>query len=568
MLHGLGPFLTQLEKTYPDQLTRVDETVSHEYELSAIAFEYIKRKNSCLLFERIKGFDMPLVTNVFGSKDRMALALGVPADGLYERVSSRIAGKVNPVMVDGGPVKEVKIEGANVDLEKLFPVPRWFEQDAGRYVTAGLVVAKNLEKTVINLMLARMQLKGKNKFGISLHSRGHQYMNLQRAKEAGKPLEVAVVIGAHPALYLAAASQIDDEYSAVGSLVGEPIELTKCETVDLEVPSEAEVVLEGEISTTLEEDEGPFSEYTGYASAGRSTRNVLFVNAVTHRRKPVFQSILPSSSPEHIMLGSVTRYAKYLELIKSALPTARVKAANWPLAAAQFASFIALEKPIPGVAKRLALLIAGVDYWAKLIVITDETVDVTDFEQVLTALAKHVHHNGRSDLDIVDKVLFSPLDPSSKEGMQSKMLVDATPKKEPSLAGGKAPEKEALERLKRGRSIMGVRFPAKCEGLVAYLKAESGDPKQLASVIYESYPSCRVIIIVDPDIDLEYSEEVLWAVATHLVPKDDVLLVTEHRDMPRIILDTRKGEGWTAMRSTLPALYKQRATTLLAKYFR
>src|SRR5581483_6224836 len=150
---------------------------------------------------------------------------------------------------------------------------------------------------------------GPNKFGASLHSRGHIWDHLQRCEARGKNLEVAVVIGCHPAIYIAAAAKVAmeiDELEVAGALMEAPVELVKCKTIDVEVPADAEYVIEGEILAATHEDEGPYGEYTGY-STYRSTRNVFMVKAITHKRVPIFLDIIPGYSSEHLLLSRCTR---------------------------------------------------------------------------------------------------------------------------------------------------------------------------------------------------------------------------------------------------------------------
>ncbi len=562
-MKDLGSYLAELKATFPDQITRISDEIDLNYELNAIAFEYVKNKNVCLVFEKVKGYSSPLVTNVFGSKERIAFALGVRVDKIYDGISEGMSRKVKPTLADHAPVKDIIVKGSEVNLENLLPLPLCFEQDGGRYVTAGLVVAKNLDKTVTNLCFARMQLKGKNKFGISFHSRGTQFLNLQRAIESGKPLEVSVVIGGHPALHLAAAARIVDEYSAASALIGEPIELTKCESVDLEVPANAEIVLEGEVSPILEEDEGPFSEYSGYVS-GRSTRNVLHINTVTHRKKPLFLSVLASNSPEHILLSNITREARTVRSIKEFLPVARITAANWPISGVRFVCFLSLEKPIQGLAKQVALLTMGTDLYAKIVVVTDNSVDVTDFERVLAAVARNMRWNGRSDFEIIDRVFCNVLDPSSRDGMQSKILIDATSKGELSTRRIKVPDEMTIMHSLGSYNIKDLRFCPKCDGLVVYLKATEGDARELGKALFGVAPDCRIVIILDPDIDIGNGEEILWAIATRVVPKEDFIFLSGNGS--KVVIDSRKASDFHAIRPTVPPAIDARAKAFFAEY--
>ncbi|TRO47711.1 UbiD family decarboxylase, partial [Candidatus Bathyarchaeota archaeon] len=306
-MHNLRTYLERLRDALPDQLISVKEPVDWRYEVTARVAEMERqRKNPALLFENVKGYPMPLLVNLFGSVDRIALGLkGAPrVDGsrleFYEAWNRLFDQEVPPRRVVTGPVKEVVQTGGDVDLESL-PIPLFYREDGGRYVTAGLMTARNPEDPEeVNLSYVRMHLKGRDRFGVSFHSRGHMWRYLEAYKAQGEPMEVAVTIGAHPSLYLAAAAKITDEYHRAGALIGEPGEVVDCETVDIPVPAHAEIVLEGEIRLE-EEDEGPFTEYTGYIS-GRSTRNLFKVSAITRREDAVFLAIAPSNSAEHLLI--------------------------------------------------------------------------------------------------------------------------------------------------------------------------------------------------------------------------------------------------------------------------
>ena len=207
-----------------------------------------------------------------------------------------------------GPVHDRVVQGNELDAGAL-PISRHFEKDAGRYIGSGILVCKDPDTGVRNLSYQRLQLKGPNRFGASLHSRGHIWEHLQRCAARRQNLEVAIVIGAHPTINLAAGAKVAmevDEFDVAGALMGRPVELVKCKTIDVEVPAEAEFVLEGEILSDVHEDEGPYGEYTGY-STDRSTRNVFVVKAITSRNKPIFHDIIPGYSAEHLLLDAPPR---------------------------------------------------------------------------------------------------------------------------------------------------------------------------------------------------------------------------------------------------------------------
>ena len=553
----LRSFIAHLQENHPRHLQVVEEPVDLHHELNAIAFEYVKRDSACLLFKNVRGVPFPHVVNLFGSRERIALALNLPAEKIYDLLPARMDRKITPERVAEGPVKEVRLLGDQVDMEAL-PLPCFFQEDGGRYITAGLVVARDPQDPgVTNLTFARIQLKGKNKMGISLHSRGYQFHFLQKAREMGKPLEVAVVIGAHPALYLAAGARITGEYEVTGSLLDQPLKLVPCETVDVDVPFDAEFVLEGEIATDVEEDEGPFSEYLGYLS-GRSTRNVLIVKAVTHRRDAYFLSILPSYSADHILLSNITKEARSYRTLKSYLPVARVQSINWPILGVRLACFLSLDRPLPGVAKQAALNLLGSDLYLKMVAVTDQSVNPHNFEEVLGAIATNVRCNGRRDVDIINGVFCNLLDPSSSpEGTSSKVIFDATSAEKPQTS--RYEDAEILAAIqKRFPQIDELHFPEICQGSVAYLKASALSARELGEELFEHAPNCSLVLVLDADIDLKAGEEILWSLASRMQPHRDITLLPSS-ESTKIIIDARKASDFRALRPTLPREVEEKA---------
>ncbi len=279
---SLRTFLETLSK---DEILRFDEPMELDYTPIALALELVKEQKFPLLwFERPNGFDMPVVANIFANRDRIVRIAGASDAARFNETWLRAENHpIPPRIVDSGPAQEVGFTGDEVDVRTL-PISRHFQADAGRYIGSGILICKDPDTGARNLSYQRLQLKGKDRFGASLHSRGHIWDHLIRSRKRGENLEVAVVIGAHPAIYLAAAkvAMEVDELDIAGGLLGKPVDLVKCRTIDIEVPAEAEIVIEGELLAGVSEDEGPYGEYTGY-STYRSTRNVFVVKAVTRR---------------------------------------------------------------------------------------------------------------------------------------------------------------------------------------------------------------------------------------------------------------------------------------------
>ncbi len=524
-MRSFRTYLDELRRTLPEQLLTVKEPVDWRYEVTRRVAEAEKTAaNPALLFTSIKGYSTPLLVNLFGNVDRIHLGLdGAEVSGgrlgFYREWNRLFGGDAPPVHVGGGPVKEVVQRGSKVDLEQL-PIPLFYEQDGGRYVTAGLLTARNPEDPAeVNLSYVRMHLKGKDRFGVSLHSRGHMWQYYERAKAEGKPLEVAVIIGAHPALYLAAAAKITGEYRKAGALQGEAVELVDCETVDVPVPAQAEVVLEG-LVTLDEEDEGPFTEYTGYIS-GRSTRNQLRVTAVTRRRDAMFLAVAPSNSAEHLLLSGLPKQARISRAITDYTHTPALKDIIWPVWGTHFACFISLSDAVggtPGLAKHVALLLMGLDHYVKLVAVVPEAVDVSNTTDVLEAVARRCDFRMGSDVEVLGKVFSQWLDPSSPQaGVSSKMILIAT-----------GPERG-------GETSLCVVKPG-----------PDADPMDVLGD--EAYRRCRLMVCVDDDIDARDHRQVLWAVATRSQPDRDAVTLEG-----RMVIEARKGSGWTATRATLPS---------------
>ena len=275
-----------------------------------------------------------------------------------------------------------------------------------------------------NLSYQRLQLKGPNRFGASLHSRGHIWEHLQRCAARRQNLEVAIVIGVHPAINLAAGAKVAmevDEFDVAGALLGQPVDLVKCKTIDVEVPAEAEFVLEGEILADVYEDEGPYGEYTGY-STDRSTRNVFVVKAITSRHQPIFHDIIPGYSAEHLLLGRSAKEAHVHMRLKEMVPN--LKALNFPKSGTHFHAYLSMKKTAEGQPTHALMLLLGLDPYLKFVVAVDEDVNVFDEEEVLWAIATRFQAD--TDMFTVPEVFCNRLDPSSRDGMSAKLALDAT----------------------------------------------------------------------------------------------------------------------------------------------
>ncbi|HVZ44106.1 MAG TPA: UbiD family decarboxylase [Ramlibacter sp.] len=421
----LRAFLNELEQRDPSQLLRVRRPVELDYDSTAVVMGLEARGRSPVVwFDKVGSSPFPVVTNVFGSRSRYAQALGVQEDQLTETWAARNDGMLEPVLRDTGPIHDVVLTGDEVDLGVL-PIMTHFTEDAGRYITNAIVVANDPDTGVRNASFHRMQVKGRDLLGTSLHSRRHLWNYAQRAEERGEDLPIAIVIGAHPLFTFGGLWKGPiggDEYSVVGGLMGEPLEIVRARTVPIDVPAHAEFVLEGRLLAGRREPEGPFAEFTGYASE-RSTQNVVQITAITHRRDAIYQDIVPGISDEHTSLLAVPAEARLLKTLRQQFPNATAVA--YPKSGTcRFHAYIALRRAAAGQARNAAAVALGDDLSLKLVVVVDDDVDVRNDSDVLWAMATRMQAS--DDIDVIRNAMGAILDPSNNAGLTSKMMVDAT----------------------------------------------------------------------------------------------------------------------------------------------
>jgi UbiD family decarboxylase len=429
MAQDLRSFLDLLKRERPADLMLISREIDPVHEITALVVKLDRElgRRPVLLFERVRGTRFPVLTNLHASRSRLALAMSTaPAETLrtYLRAMER---PVAPRVVSGGPVKEVVLTGGQVDLGTL-PQIVHHEGDAGVFLTAAISFARHPDNLVWNCAYNRLMLKSRDTTSIHL-TLGKHLWEFHRAAEArNEPLPVAFAIGVHPALALGAlaiGSVDEDERAIMGGLLGEPLELVRCETSDVLVPAHAELVIEAEILPHQRTAEGPFGEFTGY-SLGERPREVVKVRAITHRRDAIFQDISVAHL-DHLLLSTIPIEANLYRAVRAMVPT--VRAVRVP---APFTAYVSLEQRIPGQARNAILAVLGADLYMKRVVVVDHDVDVFDDRQVNWAIATRCQPD--RDITIITHARGSDLDPSTtQDGYTAKWGVDATAK--PSLAG-------------------------------------------------------------------------------------------------------------------------------------
>jgi UbiD family decarboxylase len=425
---SLRGFLRMVETEFPDDFVRVRQEIDPKFESTAMLFELDRAGRSpVVVFESIKGKTMPLVTNVAGSRKLLAACLGVKVAELPTAFRERCQKYIPCEVVSSAAWDEVVLEGSQLDRTKL-PIPLQFTVDAAPYITAGQISARDPITGVDTTGFHRLMLKGKERLGISLHSRRRLYEYHRRAEEKGQSLPVAITIGTHPLHYMGsmvyAYPQNVRKFEIIGGLFGEPYRLARCGVADLEVPAGAEIVIEGEILAGVREPEGPFSEFTGYASH-RSTQNVFVAKRVRMRRDVIYQSVVSGMSQDHILVSCITREGEILNALRRNLPNVRNVHVPHTTCGA-FMAFVSMKKTAEGEPQMAVMATFGTELYTKYVIVVDDDVDIFNMNDVMWAIATRVR--AEKDILLIPGCKGAIIDPTSdpQTFTLTKMGIDAT----------------------------------------------------------------------------------------------------------------------------------------------
>jgi 2,5-furandicarboxylate decarboxylase 1 len=397
-------------------LLTVDHPVDPRFEIPAL-MKQAEKIGKAVYFRNVRNSNLPIVNNLFGSRKMLALLFQTTPEKVVNEWIERIRNPIDPVIERSGPVKEVVKKGEEVDLGSL-PIVTHCGKDAGPYITAGVVVARDPETGIRNVSINRMQLKGKNKLGIRMMPPQHLGLIQEKSEKMGKDLEIAVAIGNHPFEVLIAATTLKfgfDEFGLSGAFHREPLRLVKCETVDLEVPAQAEIVLEGKVPAGLREAEGPFGDFMQYYVPVMNN-HVFEVSAITRRNNAIYQTI-QASSLEDTHLLALSREARLYESVSKA---ADVQAIS--LVPTILGCTISIRKRFEGEPKNVAAAAFGAYSWLKYCIVVDHDVDVFDMNDVWWAM--NTRSRPETGLLLMENALGFPRDPFHIH--QSKLGIDAT----------------------------------------------------------------------------------------------------------------------------------------------
>ena len=455
---SLRDFIERLEST--GRLTRVSEPVSPALEITEIQTRLLAEQGPAVLFENVvdgKRFDMPVLVNLFGTVERVAWGMnrepselrGIgetlaflkqpePPGGWREALEMmpllRTAMAMKPRNVRAAPCQDVVLLGDDIDLTNL-PIQTCWPGEPAPLITWPLVVTKGPGRAkgdAFNLGIYRMQVTGRNTTLMRwLAHRGGAQHHARWARENQAPLPAAAVIGADPGTILAAVTPVPDtlsEYQFAGLLRGTKVDLVDCKTQPLQVPAQAEIVIEGEVSLETYGDEGPYGDHTGYYNAVERFPQFT-VTALTMRRKPIYLSTFTGKPPDEPSVLGVALNEVFIPLITQQFPEI---VDFWlpPEGCSYRIAVVSMRKAYPGHAKRVMMGVWSFlrqFVYTKIVIVVDDDIDARDWKEVMWAISTRM--DPARDITVVTNTPIDYLDFASPEsGLGGKIGLDATTK--------------------------------------------------------------------------------------------------------------------------------------------
>lgn len=409
--------MTRLIEEINDDIIEINEEVSTEYEITSILK---KHPHDTLVFTNIKDSQMNIISGICNTRDKIAKSIGTTVDKITENI---IHATNNPT-----PIKTIKNydeiyqNNEDADLGKL-PILKHYPKDKGKYITAGIVIAKDPDTGTTNASIHRMLVHSENELGIRIVPR-QLYTYYKRAEELGKPLDIAIAIGLSPSTLLASTTSIpisENEMEVANTFKDGNLSLVRCEKVDIEAP-ECEILLEGQIMPNERRSEGPFVDLTDTYDKIRD-EPVIKLTRMHYKENPYYHAILPAGN-EHKLLQGLPQEPRIYNSVKNTLPTVQ----NVVLTeggCCWLHAVVSIKKQTEGDAKNVMMAALSAHPSLKHCVIVDEDIDIFDPVDVEYAIATRV--KGDDDIFIIPKARGSSLDPVAEiDGTTTKIGVDAT----------------------------------------------------------------------------------------------------------------------------------------------
>jgi 4-hydroxy-3-polyprenylbenzoate decarboxylase len=452
MARDLRGFIKLLETR--GQLRRIKTLVDGDLEIAEISNRMLQAGGPGLLFENVKGSPFPVAVNLIGTVERICWAMNMQQPEELEDLGRKLAmlqqpkppkkvsqaidfGKVlfDVVKAKPGrdffpPCQQIVIEGDNLDLNTI-PMIRPYIGDAGKIITLGLVITKDVETGTPNVGVYRLQLQSKTTMTVHWLSVRGGARHLRKAAEAGKKLEIAIALGVDPLIIMAAATPIPvdlSEWLFAGLYGGSGVKLAKCKTVDLEVPADSEFVLEGTITPGEVLPDGPFGDHMGYYGGVEDSPLIRF-HTLTHRKDPIYLTTFSGRPPKEEAMMAIALNRIYTPILRQQV--SEITDFFLPMEALSYkAAIISIDKAYPGQARRAALA-----FWSalpqftytKFVIVVDKDINIRDPRQVVWAISSKVDPS--RDVFILPDTPFDTLDfASAKVGLGGRMGIDATTK--------------------------------------------------------------------------------------------------------------------------------------------
>ncbi|GIB57779.1 4-hydroxy-3-polyprenylbenzoate decarboxylase [Vibrio cholerae] len=562
----LRDFLDYLEQR--GELKRITHPIDPHYEMTEISDRTLRAKGPALLFENPLGYDFPVLTNLFGTPERVAMGMGrqqvqelrdvgqwlaylkepEPPRGLKELIEKLPVFKqvLNmPVKrLRRAPCQEIVWQDDEVDLDKI-PVMSCWPDDVAPLLTWGLTITRGPHKKRQNLGIYRQQKIARNKVIMRwlAHRGGALDLRDWMEKHPGEPFPVSVAFGADPATILGAVTPVPDtlsEYAFAGLLRGSRTEVVKSISNDLEVPASAEIVLEGYIDPNEFADEGPYGDHTGYYNEVER-HHVFTVTHVTMRNKPIYHSTYTGRPPDEPAVLGVALNEVFVPILQKQFP----EIADFylpPEGCSYRMAIVTLKKQYPGHAKRVMLGVWSFlrqFMYTKFVIVCDEQVNARDWPQVIAAMVNHM--SPLRDTLFIEHTPIDSLDFASPVvGLGSKIGLDATVKWPAELVLYNYDQSDkttelSLEALKACLSdeaeVLDVALPEAANGKLVLLlinKQEAGQAQQLLQRVVDKLNGdspLKFVILCDDDVNIHDWNDVIWAMTTRMDPARDSLRI-------------------------------------------
>ena len=422
-------FITECEKKLPEEFVRVSKEVDARYEISVIVKKLdLMGKHPLLFFEKVKGSNIPVVCNTDDSLTKLGLALGIPpekVEDFYDKSEEEC------VRLNKYPIKEIKkSEAPCKEVVKIGKAANMFEfpfithhEGEVPYLTRAIGVATHEKANCPHTAHYRLMIK-KSDLGITHITPGRHLWDIWKEKsDHNKPLEIAFVLGLHPAWAMASQSRIahpPSEFDIAGSLLKESMEVVRCETIDVLVPARAEIVIEGEIPPNTFEDEGPWGDFTRYHQVAK--RHPVRIKAITYRQNPIVHDMGAWPSTGSNAMSRIPQSLWMTRQLKEAVPDIKLFRFGPPMC-----GYIQLDKKHVAQPKQAILAAFANDFYLKYVICFDTDIDIGKGSEIAWALTTRVQAD--RDVMILPGVLGSDLDLSCREeSVQTKVGIDATAK--------------------------------------------------------------------------------------------------------------------------------------------